>query len=224
MPASDAADDISPPRRPHGALMPPNAPADAGPSDPDRRRRPGRVPRGRPRPAAPLRRAVPDRARGVRRVRAGRAARAEAARRPGRGDPGRLPDAADERHRVPRAGDGRLPGRPARAADRVRRHRARRSTRSTSSTSTTTCSSRGTRRRRSSTRCVDDLLEALAGRRPPAGARDQGRRAPLVGAVVRGARVPGPQPGAVPLVLRRRAGGAAAAGGGRRGRATAAAW
>ena len=83
---------------------------------------------------------------------AGRAARAEAARRPGGGAAGRLPDAADERHRVPRAGHGPVPGRAAGAADRLRGHRARRSTRSTSSTSTTTCSSRGTRRRRSSTR------------------------------------------------------------------------
>ena len=66
---------------------------------------------------------VPDRARRVRRRGAGRAARDEAARRPGRRDPGRLPDAADERHRVPRAGDGPLPARPAGAADRVRRHR-----------------------------------------------------------------------------------------------------
>ena len=53
---------------------------------------------------------------------------------------------------------------------------------------------------------VDALLEAWLAVRPPAGARDQGRRAPLVGALVRGARVPGPQPGALPLVLLRRAG------------------
>ena len=120
--------------------------------DPDRGRRSRGVPRGRPRPAAAVRRAAPDRPRRVRRGGPGRATADEAARRPGRGDPGRLPDAADERHRVPRAGDGRLPVRPAGAADRVRGHQTPRSTRSTSSTSTTTCSSRGTRRRRSSTR------------------------------------------------------------------------
>ena len=70
-----------------------------------------------------------------------------------------------------------------------------RSRRSTSSTSTTTCSSRGTRRRRSSTRWSTRC--STPGRRhgPPAGRRDQGRRAPLVGAVVRGPRLPGPQPG-----------------------------
>ena len=37
--------------------------------------------------------------------------------------PRRLPDAADERHRVPRAGDGPVPARPPGAAHRVRRHR-----------------------------------------------------------------------------------------------------
>ena len=44
----------------------------------------------------------------------------------------------------------------------------------------------------------------LGGRRPPAGAARPRCRAPLVGAVVRGPRLPGPQPGAVPLVPRRR--------------------
>ena len=62
----------------------------------------------------------------------------------------------------------------------------------------------------------------LAGLGPPRGARDQGDRSPLVRPVVGGARVPGPQPGALPLVRLRRAGGQAAAGGGRRGRAHAA--
>ena len=54
---------------------------------------------------------------------------------------------------------------------------------------------------------VDDLLEAWRRRDHRAGAGDQGGRAPLVGALVRGPGVPGPQPGAVPLVLGRRAGG-----------------
>ena len=63
---------------------------------------------------------------------------------------------------------------------------------------------------------IDALLEAWAATPDAAGDRDPGRRAPLVGAVVRGPRLPGPQPGAVPLVRVRRAGGRAAA---RRGRA-----
>ena len=50
---------------------------------------------------------------------------------------------------------------------------------------------------------IDALLEAWAATDDRPGRRDQGRRAPLVGAVVRGARVPRPQPGAVPLVRRR---------------------
>ena len=79
---------------------------------------------------------------------------------------------------------------------------APRSTRSTSSTSTTTCSSRGTRRRRSSTRSSTTLLEAW--RRPTTGAVPETK---VVGhrwsaRSSRGARVPGPQPGALPLVLR----------------------
>ena len=52
---------------------------------------------------------------------------------------------------------------------------------------------------------VDDAagrLAAPADRRPVAG--DQGGRAPLVGAVVRGPGLPGPQPGALPVVPGRR--------------------
>ena len=93
------------------------------PGDPDRRRRPRRVPGGRPRPAPPLRRGLPDRARELRRRGAGGAAGAQAARRAGRADARRLPHAADERHRVPRGGDGPVPAGPAGAAHRVRRHR-----------------------------------------------------------------------------------------------------
>ncbi len=48
---------------------------------------------------------------------------------------------------------------------------------------------------------VDSLLETWKAVGLPAGARDEGRRASLVGALVRGTRVPGPQPGALPLVL-----------------------
>ena len=71
---------------------------------------------------------------------------------------------------------------------------------------------------------VDALLDVLAGGRPPAGARDQGRRAPLVGPVVGGARVPGPQPGALPLVQLGGAGGPAAAGRGRHRRPDSCRW
>ena len=51
------------------------------------------------------------------------AARDQAARRAGGGAAGRLPDAGDERHRVPRAGDGPVPAGPPGPAHRVRRHR-----------------------------------------------------------------------------------------------------
>ena len=54
---------------------------------------------------------------------------------------------------------------------------------------------------------IDAMLDAYLARGRRRGARDQGGRAPLVGAVVRGARLPGPQRGALPLVRRRRAGG-----------------
>ena len=50
---------------------------------------------------------------------------------------------------------------------------------------------------------VDSLLEDLAVVGSPAGAGDQGHRPPLVGAVFRGTRVPGPESGALPLVLHR---------------------
>ena len=50
---------------------------------------------------------------------------------------------------------------------------------------------------------LDALLEAWPAAPDRAGRRDQGRRAPLVGAVVRGPRLPGPQPGALPLAARR---------------------
>ena len=47
---------------------------------------------------------------------------------------------------------------------------------------------------------VDAMLESYPARAGRRDARDQGHRAPLVGAVVRGARLPGPQRGALPLV------------------------
>ena len=48
-----------------------------------------------------------------------------AARRSGRGHPGRLPDARDERRRVPRGGDGSGAAGPPGPAHRVRRHQRR---------------------------------------------------------------------------------------------------
>ena len=51
---------------------------------------------------------------------------------------------------------------------------------------------------------VDALLEAWAATPDRGRRRDPGDRAPLVGAVVRGPRLPRPQPGAVPLAARRR--------------------
>ncbi len=51
---------------------------------------------------------------------------------------------------------------------------------------------------------IDEQLEAWRLEDYQHGARDQGCRASLVGAIVADARVPGPQPGAVPLVPRTR--------------------
>ena len=139
----------------------------------------------------------------------------QAARRPGGRHAGRLPDAADERHRVPRAGDGPVPQRPARAADRVRGHRRR-----------DPGDQRG-RRRPLPAQAVGPAggealpgdrraARRLAGDRRPRGRGHPGRRAPVERAVVPDPRLPGPQPGAVPVARRRRAGGPAAARGGRR--------
>ena len=77
--------------------------------------------------------------------------------------------------------------------------------------------------------------EALPGRRlphrPVARADDEqpvtadaGRRPPLVGPIVRGARLPGPQLRALPLALERRARGPTPARRGRRGRHAASRW
>ena len=91
----------------------------------DRRRRPVGVPGRRPRPAPAVRRtttgscAPTSGAGGAGGAARARSCAASRSPRPAR----RLPDAADERHRVPRAGDGPVPARPAGAADGVRRHR-----------------------------------------------------------------------------------------------------
>ena len=69
---------------------------------------------------------------------------------------------------------------------------------------------------------VDAMLDSYLRRGRRGGARDQGDRAPVVGAVLRGARLPGPQRRALPVVHRRRARRRAAAGGGRPRRRTAA--
>ena len=58
---------------------------------------------------------------------------------------------------------------------------------------------------------LDALLDAWQADAGPCRRRDPDRRAPVVGTVVRGPRLPGPQPGAVPLAAGRRPGGAAAA-------------
>ena len=165
---------------------------------------------------------VPDRAGRDGGGGAGRAAADEAARGRGGGDPGRLPDAGTERDRVPRAGHGHLPERAAGAAHRLRRHRRghrrdqRRRPRSLPAQAVGPAGGEAVPGPRRAARRVADLGS-------PAGAGDQGGRAPLVGPVVGGPRVPGAQPGALPLVRVRRAGRAAAAGRGGRGRAGAAA-
>ena len=90
-----------------------------------------------------------------------------------------------------------------------------RSGRSTTSGSTTTCSSRGTRPRSGSTRCVDDLLDDWRQANPEQTSRRAGRRAPLVRPQPRDQDLPGPQPRALPLVRRRAR---------RRGRSGCATW
>ena len=123
---------------------------------------------------------------GVRATGAGDAAGAEVAGRPGRGAPRRSPYARYERPRVPRRGDGPVPARPASAAHRVRRHRRR---------------DRSDQRRRPRPLPVEAVGstrgEALPGRRlahrhvaqqrRAARHPGAGRRAPLVGPIVRGA-------------------------------------
>ena len=69
---------------------------------------------------------------------------------------------------------------------------------------------------------VDELLEQVARGGAAAGPCDQGGRAPLVGPLLRGPRVPRPQPDRLPLVRLRGTRGPAAAGGGRGRRAQAA--
>ena len=183
MPASQTPRTTYPrPRRPHGALMPPNAPADAGrvailtvDDDPAVSRAVARD----------LRRRYGDHYRVVR-ADSGQSA-LDALREvklrgePGRAAAGRPPDAGDDRRRVSGTRDGRVPRRPARAAHRLRRHRRRH---------------RGDQRRRPRPLPAQALGsaggEAVSGRRrpagdvavlrPPRGPGDRGRRAPLVGA------------------------------------------
>ena len=171
----------------------------------DRGRRPVGLAGGRAGSAAPVRLGVPHPAR-LRRGRGpGRDQGGGAARRPRGGHPRRLPDAADERHRVPRGGHGpRAAGAPG-LAHRVRRHQRR---------------DLGDQRRRRGPLPAQAVGaaggEALPGGRRPArllaprgthpGAQDQDPGSPVVGRLVRGAGLPGPQPGAVPLVPHRRAG------------------
>ena len=69
---------------------------------------------------------------------------------------------------------------------------------------------------------VDAMIESYEAAPDREVDRDQGDRAPVVGPVVRGARLPGPQRRAVPLVRLRRARGRAAAGGRRARRGAAA--
>ena len=71
---------------------------------------------------------------------------------------------------------------------------------------------------------VDAMLEAWRALADAAELESPGGRAPLVGAVVRGPRLPGPQPRALPLVHRRRARGTAAAGRRRRRPPTTSRW
>ena len=189
--------------RPTGA---PSRPVGA----PDRRRRPVGLAGGRPRPAPALRRGAPDRA--GQRPAPRRSRRCASIKLRG----GRVAVLLAD-YRMPEmngiefleAGDGPVPAGPARAADGVRRHRRgdRRDQRR--------------RRRPLPAQAVGPAGgEALPGRRrddrgvrrPPRrrGHRDQGDRPPVVAAVVRGPRLPGPQRGALPLVRRRRAGGRSA--------------
>lgn len=176
------------------------------PGDPDRRRRPRGVPGGGPGRPAPLRRPLPGAAGLLRAGSAGRAARGQTARRTGGAAAGRPPDAGDDRGGVPRGGHGHLPGRPPGAAHRVRGHRRR---------------DRGHQRGRPGPLPAQAVASA-GGEAVPGGGRavggvgghpgrgqrrDPGRRAPLVGAVVQGPRLPRPQPGAVPLDAVRRPGG-----------------
>ena len=108
----------------------------------------------------------------------------------------------DERHRVPGAGDGPVPAGPPGPAHRVRGHRRG-----------DPGDQRGRPRPLPAQAVGPAGGEALPGGRRAAGRVDarptgsrppeiRGDRAPLVGPLVRGPRLPGPQPRAVPVVPR----------------------
>ena len=174
------------------------------PADPaHRRRRPQRVARRRPRSAPPLRRGLPGdpgrlRTRSPRGDQAGRTAR-----RAGGGHPGRLPDAADERGGLPRGGDGPGAAGPPRPAHRVRGHRCR--------DRRDQPGRRGPLPAQAVGAAGGEALPGgrragrrLAARGEAGRAQDQDPRPPLVVRLVRGARLPRPQSGALPLVHRGR--------------------
>ena len=172
--------------------------------DADRRRRSRGIPCGGPGPASPLRRGPPDRARGIRRRCPGNPQATQTARRNGRDADRRLPDAADDGYRVPRAGDGPVSDGATGTADRLRRQPRRH---------------RRDQRRRPRPLPAQAVGstggEALSGHRRAAGrveagagaphSAHQGDRAPLVGTVLAGPRLPGPQRALLHLVHGRRA-------------------
>ncbi|CAA9256347.1 MAG: Thioredoxin reductase, partial [uncultured Blastococcus sp.] len=155
--------------------------------------------RGGARPARPLRRALPGDDGVLRRPGAGPPAPAAAARGPRRPAPGRPADAGHERHRVPGGVPAALPRRAPRAPDRLRRHRGRHP---------------GHQRRRRPSLPAQAVGPArgpaLPGARRPAGdlappaahGEPAADRRPLVPGHPRGAPVPGPEPGALPVAGR----------------------
>ncbi len=163
------------------AERPPRWERDGTARDPQRRRRPERLPCHRQGPAPTLRGQVPDHPGPVQRRGTGGARGDEAARRRRRGPARRLPDARDERHRTPGAGPRPVSGGEAGTAHRLRRHRRR---------------DRRDQHRRPRplhAQAVGSTRgEALSGgrrparsldhRRTPAGHRDPGGQAPVVGA------------------------------------------
>ena len=120
--------------------------------DPRGRRRPGGLPRDRPRPAGALRRRLPRRC-GPRPVPRRSRCSTELALRDRAGRAGRLrpADAGDDRHRAARPGPRARRPTPSCCCSRRTPTPTSPSGRSTTSASTTTCSSRGTRPRSGST-------------------------------------------------------------------------
>ena len=180
--------------------------------NPDRRRRSRGVPRGRPRPAPPLRRATtgscaPNRARRPRDAQG-----TQAARRHRRGVRRRLPDAADERHRVPRS--RRWTSIP--LARRVLLTAYADTHAAIDAINVVDLDHYLLKPwdppEEKLYPVIDGLLEAWRAARRPRHPAHQGDRPPLERAVLGGARVPGPQPALVLHVVHgRRAQGRAAA-------------